>query len=179
MTLILETGGGTPNANSYCSLDEANDYHTLYNNLDWAGTDAELEQALILATQSVDLLYGPKYLSWKKIESLGPLLFPRLWFYDNNYQIVTQDMIPQALKNAVCEIALLQLSGLDIFPQANTDGNVKLGKVKVGDIEIENQYVGKRSSDGSEVETFAGFRKIDLILQPLLKTKQSKVFIVR
>jgi hypothetical protein len=176
MSLILETGSGTPNANSYVSLEEADNYHTLYNNLDWAGTDAELEQALILATQSVDLLYGPKYLSWKKIESLSPLLFPRLWFYDNNYQIVTQNDIPPALKNAVCEIALMQLQGIDIFPQANLDKNVKLGKVKVGDIEVENQYVGSR---GPEVESFANFRKIDLILQPLLKTKQNKVFIVR
>ena len=175
MSLILETCVGTPNANSYVSLEEADSYHTLYNNLDWAGTDSELEQALILATQSVDLLYGPKYLSWKKIESLGPLLFPRLWFYDNNYQIVTQNQIPTALKNAVCEIALLSLTGVDIFPQANTDANVKMGRVKVGDIEIENQYVGSKG----EVESFANFRKIDLILQPLLKTKQAKVFIVR
>lgn len=173
--LIVETGVGTPNANSYLSVAEANSYHSLYGNVDWDATTTDKENALIVATQAIDLLYGEQYLSWKKIESIGPLLFPRLWFYDNNYQIVTENQIPEALKRATAEIALMNLMGTDVFPQANTAGNITTSKVKVGEIEIDNAYRGKQG----EVESFSGFRKIDLILSPLLKKKKAKLFIVR
>lgn len=173
--LICETGQDIPDANSYVTLEEAAAYHTLYNNLDWSGNDVDLEQALILATESVDLLYGEKYLSWKHIDSITPLLFPRLWFYDNNFQIITDHMIPLCLKKAVCEVALMYYTGQDIFPTENTDGHVKIGRVKVGDIEIENQYQSSRGN----VESFSGFRKIDLLLRPILKTKKKPIAMVR
>jgi hypothetical protein len=173
--LIVETGVGIQYANSYVSVDEADAYFTLMGNLDWDADDADKEQSLILATQSIDLLYAEKFLSWKKIDSKSPLLFPRLWFYDNNYQIVTQDQIPDALKRATFEVALMSLMGADILPQVNTDGNVASSAIKVGDLEITNQWRGKRG----EVESYAGFRKIDLLLQPLLKRKQTKVTLIR
>lgn len=173
--LIVETGVGVPYANSYVTTAEADAYFELMGNLDWDGEDADKEQALILSTQAIDLLYAEKFLSWKKFNSQSPLLFPRLWFYDNNYQIVEENAIPEALKRATYEVALMSLMGADILPQVNTDGNVANTSIKVGDLEISNSYRGKRG----EVESFAGFRKIDLILQPLLKRKQTKVTLIR
>ena len=174
--LILETGVGIADANSYVSLEEANAYHSLYNNLDWAASDEELEQSLILATRSIDLLYGSKYNSYKRVDSISPLLFPRYSFYDNNFQLVSQTTIPKCLKNAVCQLALMQLLGEDILPLANTDSNIKLGRIKIGEIEIENEYQTNKGIG----ETYPGFNQIDLLLEPILKKKsKSSTTLVR
>lgn len=174
--LIVETGIGIADANSYVSLEEANAYHALYNNLDWAATDEELEQALILATRSIDLLYGPKYISYKRVDSISPLLFPRYSFYDNNFQLIGQTTIPKCLKQAVCQLALMQLLGEDILPLASADGNIKMGRIKIGEIEIENEY----QSNKKIAETYPGFNQIDLLLEPILKRKtRSSTTLVR
>jgi hypothetical protein len=165
--LIVETGIGIADANSYVSLEEANSYHALYNNLDWAATDSELEQALILATRSVDLLYGPKFISYKRVDSISPLLFPRYSFYDNNFQLISQTTIPKCLKNATCQLALMQLLGEDILPIESADSNIKMGRIKIGDIEIENEYQSNKKIS----ETYTGFNQVELLLQPILKTK--------
>ena len=173
--LIVENGTGIADANSYITLEEANAYHILYNNLDWAGSDEELEQALILGTRSVDLLYGPKFMSYKRL-SISPLLFPRYSFYDNNFQLIDQTTIPKCLKYAVCQLALMQLLGEDILPVQSADSNIKLGRIKIGEIEIENEYQSNKKIS----ETFPGFNQIDLLLQPILKKKsRSSTSLVR
>jgi hypothetical protein len=173
--MIVEDGVGTPGANSYVSLNYANTYFSMYLNEAWDGEDSEKETSLIMATQSVDLLYGDLFLSWRKVDSLGPLLFPRIFFYDNNYQIVQMNQIPECLMRAVCEIACLYLQGINIFPEGNTDNNVNDSMLKVGDIEISNKYVRTKG----DVERYANFRKIDLILKPILKPKSVKVTLSR
>lgn len=158
MTITL-----TVPTNTYVTLADADAYHTIYANADWTGnTDDEArKQALILATQSVDLLYGAKYLSIIASETQS-LLFPRSAFTDNNGRYVTS--IPTALKNAVCEIALLNLNGTNIFPIANTANNVKSETLQVGGVSISTQ-----NYRANESETFEGFRKVDILLRAVLK----------
>ena len=167
----METGIGIANANSYVSRVDADSYHSLYNNTDWTGLDADKEQALILATRALDLLYGPRFLSFKRITNVSPLLFPRMFFYDNNQHWVTETTIPQCIKDAVCEIALMHMNGVDIFPLPNTDSNIKSNKIEIGPIKISNDY----SSNQGVTETFSSFRKIDLILWTVLKQKLNRI----
>lgn len=173
MALIIENGTGVAGANSYVSLLEADAYFTLFNNEDWDATDTDKEIALMHGTRSVDLLYGPKYMGYRKFQSTGPLLFPRMPFYDNTFQLITH--IPQQLKDAVCEIAVKYLLGEDVYPTANTDSRVKVNKTKIGDIEIEKQYAGYQGT----TESYSSFNKIDALLWPILKTKQTSINLLR
>jgi hypothetical protein len=167
ITLIVETGEKLADANSYVSLAEADTYHTNYGNLDWPGADSaeDKKQALILATQSVDSLYGPRYLSFVYPESPQALLFPRAYFYDNNGRIVPENTIPVCLKNAVCELALLHMNGVDIFPVPASTKFIKSESVKAGSVEIAHEYF-----KAQETATYESFDKVEVFLYPILKT---------
>jgi hypothetical protein len=170
ITLVVETGLKPTGANTYLSLADADSYHSNLGNTDWpdATGDELKKQALILATQSVDLLYGSRYMSSIYPDSNQVLLFPRMWFIDANARINLEHTIPACLKNAVAEIALMQLNEVDIFPQASITSLVKTKSVKAGDIATATEYF-----KGTEGESFSGFRKIDIILRPILKTAQA------
>jgi hypothetical protein len=159
MTLIVETGTNVANANSYCDLTFADNYFTLFNNSDWTG---DTTTALIQATASVDLLYGQRFQSTPLYYNQA-LLWPRYTLCINGSQIISAGTIPVQLKKAVCEIALLSLQGVDIFPKANTNSYLKQDIVKLGDLEFNSSY-----NTGPASESYEGFNKIDLILAPLL-----------
>jgi hypothetical protein len=169
ITLIVEDGSKPDNANSYVTLEAADLYHGSYGNIDWPAPDSseeEKKQALILATQSVDLLYGPRYLSFIYPDSPQVLLFPRAWFTDNNGVVVPDNTIPICLINAVCEVALMSLQGIDIFPLASSANYIKAESVKVGGVAIEQEYWLPKTQ-----ESYESFGKVDLLLYPILKSK--------
>lgn len=163
MALIVETGTGVVDANSYITVAEATAYHTLYGNTDWAGDDATLEQALIVSCLALDLLYGPKYVS-QRLTNTQPLLFPRYAFTDNTGQTHTSNVIPKRLKDAQAELALLYIQGVDVFPEENQTTGITQESIKLGDIQTSTTY-----SKAPQKATFDGFRKIDITLYPLLK----------
>jgi len=157
MPLIVETGN-TANANSYVSLDEAAAYHASMQN-DWAGDQAELEAALIIATKSIDTLYGAKFMSVIKSQEQS-LLFPRVTFRDRTGRVITG--IPAALKNAVCEVALMNLNGEDVFPGVETSDNLKSQTVGLGDLTKTVEY---RKPTGAR----KGFARVETELASLLR----------
>jgi len=157
----------TLGTNTYITLADAETYHTTYGNVDWTSTvdDEAKKLALVLATQAVDLLYGQKFLSFVSVET-QPLLFPRASFYDNDARYHTT--YPTSLKNAVCEIALMSLLGADILPMASAAQNVKAESIQVGGISINTQ-----NYKANEGESFEGFRKVDILLRPILRQQGS------
>lgn len=167
-TLIVETGQIVPGANSYVSLDEAKTYHANIGNKGWASGDAvKLSQALLMATRSLELLYGPKYLGSINPYSAQELLFPRRAFVDNSGRAVSETKIPLCLKNAQCEIAQLYLDGIDIMPVDERDTAVKVKKVSVDVISEETQYYSPVAS-----ESFANFETVKRILSPILQSNR-------
>ena len=148
--------------NTYVTLEEADAYFSKYGNAEWTGTDDARAQALVSATQAIDALYGSKFMGIMYSES-QPLLFPRQSFNDKDGRYVSG--IPAALKNATCEIALMAVTGADIFPEASNSNNVRSEQVQVGALSISNEYF--KAPQGV---SFDGFRKIDLLLRPLLKS---------
>ncbi|WP_286657943.1 DnaT-like ssDNA-binding protein [Variovorax fucosicus] len=149
--------------NTYVTADEAEAYFASYPNSAWDGDTDTKAQALINATQSVDALYGDGYLSGIYNETQD-LLFPRFPFYDHRGRYITG--IPTSLKNAVCELAALGLSGTDLFPVSSTDANVTERTSKVGELQETVKW-----SKAPDTASFEGFRKVDLLIAPLLCKK--------
>lgn len=172
--MIVETGNKVAGANSYCTLAFADQYHATYGNSDWTGSNAAKEAALMLASQSLDLLYGPKYLS-SPLEGAQTLLWPRYPFTDKNGLARTAG-IPIELQRAQAELALKALQGADLFPEGNAQGAVISESVSVGEISTSTTY---RGAGKPEAAAFEGFRKIDLLLWPLLKGRRGSTFMAR
>ncbi len=164
-TIVVEDGSQVANANSYVSLADAINYHTLNGNTDFTDADSDTQTfALLQACQSMELLYGPDYLG--KISPLSPqaLLHPRMYYLTTTGRQVMPYTISPSVIQAQCEIALMQIQGTDIFPIRSTTQNISSETVKVGDLSDAITY-----SRPAEGEKFPGFRKIDLILAPVLR----------
>ncbi|WP_422847209.1 DnaT-like ssDNA-binding protein [Acidovorax sp. M14] len=169
-TLIVENGTGVPNANSYVSLDEAKEYHELRGS-DWTGSDEELTRNLIIALESLVALYGPNFRSKPYTHVQNKTLFPRHQFYDAHGRYVKSGQIPDCVKHTQCELALMHSQDIDLFPIANTAQNISSESVTVGPISETISYSTAVSS-----ESYPGFRKIDLLIAPMLNGKTNASF---
>lgn len=126
--LVIETGSGIANANSYVTVAEADTYFLIRNESAWAGTQAQKEAALIKGTQYIDGKYRSR---WKgiRVSNLQTLTWPRVgvevedaaynpWLSAFNYRasmggytsMLPDNYIPPELKASVCEAALRALS---------------------------------------------------------------------
>ena len=142
---------------------EAAAYHTLYGNTDWDGDDATLDNAMLTAMRSLELLYGPRLVGYR-LSATQDLSFPRYMFTDHLGKLHTQSSIPSRIKEAQFELALMHLMGTDLFPEENQSTGIAQESVKVGDIQTSTTYTKQ-----AKKSTFDGFRKIDITLYPLLK----------
>ena len=164
MSLIVETGSIIANANSYIDLTFANTYHSTYGNDAWDATgtsDTTNTTALIIATQALDALYGPRYDSIIPVGSSQSLLWPRLIFWDKHNRIRQTGTIPNELKQAQAEFALLYTQGIDLFPQLNANSQIGERLEKIGELMTKTVYI--------KPTAVANFRKVDLIMFPILK----------
>lgn len=163
--LIVETGTGVANANTYIDATYANTYFTLYGNSDWSGDDTAKETALVQAAQSLDLLYGPRYASATS-SSTQTLLWPRAAFYDRNGNLRSSTSIPEELKKAQAELALGILTGaVSATPEPKATNNIKESSEKVGELQVSYKYTGPIQG-----ESYEGYRKIDLLLWSIVKS---------
>ncbi|AMR77676.1 DnaT-like ssDNA-binding protein [Cupriavidus nantongensis] len=115
--MAIDTTTGSPTADSYVSVAEADAYHSKRGNTAWAGVAADdKESALVRATGYVDAEY-----SWKGVRASAgqALAWPRYDVRTDGYP-VDPDVVPQRVKDAVCELALKTRTGElspDISPQ--------------------------------------------------------------
>ena len=167
--LIIEDGTGIADANSYIDITTADSYFEQFGldliNLSSGDTWADLTDdtktiALANACESLDVLYGEKFRG-ELLTDTQALSFPRTPFYDGRGRQVTG--LPPAVPKAQCEIALLYLTGVDVFPGVNAEKFVKSKTESVDVFTDSVEYAGRR-----EVETFPGFRKVELLLAPYL-----------
>jgi len=145
MAITFTTTVGDPAANSYATVDEADDYLTqarLHVSTSWTElTNDQKEAALMWATREVDLY-----------EFIGTILatdqalqWPRFNAYTHDGRLVAEDAIPQAVKNAQAELAYF-------LAQADPSGvpaGEEFEKVKVGPIEVTMR---DRSGSGKILE---------------------------
>lgn len=164
-TIIVEDGTGLVNSNSYVTLAEADTYFTDTGNAGWAGSDDFKNQNLINATTAMDATYGLRYISWLRDPVTQALLWPREQVWDRHSRRIVQQSVPQVLKNAQFEMALLAQNGVNLFPSGNKVDNVTAESVSVGDISQSFTYQ-KAPQDQAQYEDF---RKVEQILWPILK----------
>ena len=173
--IIVETGLKVTGANSYIDVAFADEYHFLYANDSWTGENADKEKALIVAAQSIDLLYGPKYLS-SRLEGNQSMLWPRYPFCDRFGNMRSVQEVPIEIKRAQAELALMYMNGIDLFPEGNNTIRVESESVKVGDISTTTSYSKGGKTDAA---TYEGFRKVDLLLWVVTKGTKTTLRLVR
>lgn len=118
--MIVENGTGLTNANSFVSVDYADDYFSARGVTQWDSlTDDEKEVLLIKATDFVNASY-----KWrgKKSTQGQALSFPRTNCIDNDGYKVSG--VPNNLKDAVCEASYLLNGGDELFQKAESNGAV-------------------------------------------------------
>lgn len=110
--LILETGAGLSNSNSYADLTYADDYFSYhpYHADAWANiTDEEMREALLIAaTTFLDVAFD-----WRgyRLTETQALDWPRYGVYDDERFPISQNVIPERLKKATCEQAFFLSKG--------------------------------------------------------------------
>ena len=134
--LIVEDGSVVANANSYITYDYADSYHSLRGNTAWAsGAVLDKQYAIIRATQAIDSLYKTKWKGEQSDYGTQELEWPRQGVYVNSTEI-DDDVIPTAIKKAVCEGALRELAESGVLtPDLDRGGEIK--RVKADTVEVE------------------------------------------
>jgi len=161
-TFTVETGTGSSSANAYVSVADADQYN-LDNSADatWvAASDADKQKAIRLATQYMDNVYYARWLGSPTNEDQA-LNWPRYdvpknvsWTYDD-------DEMPELLKDACAELAIISAGGTTLLPNQTAATDVMEEKLKVDVIEISTKYAGGNSP-------FTLFSTADSLLKPLI-----------
>lgn len=129
--LIVESGLGSADSESFASVAEALSYHDLRGNTNWATISLlNQEEALRRATDFMEQVYR---LNWKgsRINSTQALSWPRYGFEVDGYYLPS-NTVPKLVKNACCELAFKAASG-DLTP----DLAQRVLREKIGPLEVE------------------------------------------
>lgn len=130
MSLVVEDGEGLEDAESYLSVADADAYFTRRGNSAWTGTESVKEAALIKATQYLDYSYSWKGTIFSTEQALN---WPRTGVQDNQGRDL-DNSVPQKLKDATAELALVSLSSELL---SNTDNSNYIKREKVEGLEVE------------------------------------------
>lgn len=164
MALIVETGAGLANAESYASVAAATVYHANFGNAAWDNADSEVqESALRRATAYIDSNYRFK---GERYSAEQALAWPRYGVVVDGYELA-YSAIPSRLVHATCELALRALTGGlidDVTAQY-------VESVKVGPIE---RTMSAPANGGQR-----RFAAVDSLLRDLVRGGNSSVAVVR
>lgn len=128
-TFVVETGNADPDANSYVDLDFADDYLSInaFVATQWAAQEDEAkEKLLVRASGMLDTL-----VLWNgtRVDDDSGLRWPRSGVYDADGFQIPDDVIPDVLKEAVCELAGYLMSS--DWSQASSTRGIKEIQVDV------------------------------------------------
>jgi hypothetical protein len=133
--LIVEDGTIVPNANSYVTVLELDNYMSVrpttaeWEDLDTSDKEAYLRWATRLLDQRATF-YG------HKTDTTSALRWPRIGVTDRDKAPVPYDIVPRPIKDAVIEIAYYMFSqGVDPSVPLSPGGEIQ--RVKLAVIEIE------------------------------------------
>nr|BDD47042.1 hypothetical protein 12 [bacterium] len=156
---VVEDGTSKSDATSYISVadmkqywdDMGYDYSLL--------SDSQIQTLLNKCTQALDGIFFDK---WQGYRSTGTqaLQWPRADVLTPDGYDVNSSSIPTALKNALCELAYIKNSGVDIQPTDKRQGQLGSETVKVGPI--------TRTWSFKEYRAHPNFPAVEDALKPLI-----------
>ena len=165
ISLIVEDGSCVPSANSYVSLDYADEYMRNTGRTSWASkTEDERKSYLINATRYIDRTYST--IGWKgqkKYHRRQALCFPRVELFDKDGDEVLG--IPDELKQAVCEAGFIATTVASLFDVKDSSGTIKKQKVDVLEVEYYSE------ADSASGKYISRFTILDSLLAGFYKTK--------
>lgn len=111
--IVVEDGTVVSGSNSYTTVSGITSYATDYGLDAWTAsdiTDTMREQAVFKSMRYLEALAwkGTKYSAEQNLE------WPRSGVYDRNDYLIDEDVVPQAVINAQCEIAVLCLPDSEV-----------------------------------------------------------------
>lgn len=156
MTLTATAGDAA--ADSYFTLAEADAYFAARGNTAWTGSDLAKEAAARLGTQYLDNAYRDKWkgyrteqaqaLAWPRIGSGGDTRFRypgqsfAVWgVVDSDGFEIPTNVVPEQVKRAAMEAALLAIGGTVLEPTLTRGGLVKSVDKSVGPLRKAVTYM--------------------------------------
>ncbi len=141
-TFIVEEGTADPDANSYTSIDFADDYidSNIYASADWlALPDATKERLLSRASKIID---ARAVWEGERLDEDSGLRWPRCGVYDRDGFLIAEDIIPIVLQEAVAEFAAY-LMQMDWTAPRSAD---QFRELQVGPIDIKYDSTYQQAS---------------------------------
>lgn len=174
MTIIVETGSGLANAESYCTVAEATTYFSNIGNAAWAAlaSDAVREQSL---RKAVAFMLGRYRFRWagSRKTTTQALDWPRSLvpikdapnLYGNSASYYADDAVPQVVKEACASLALRAASATLLADQSRTKKSVTIGPITT----VYDDVAGQATQ----------YVEVDAMVAPYLKVSGNQVEMVR
>lgn len=170
MPLVVETGTGAANAESYVSVENAAIYAAARGLTFPASPLAPAEQALRRATAWIDATYRGRFPGTKMNGRSQALEWPRSDAEDRNCDEIPSDEVPVEIVNATVEAAVREMASPgSLSPDYVASERVK--REKVGSLEVEYSDKEQGVQDAIPVVTV-----IDGILGTLFSTSRTSLF---
>lgn len=171
MPLILETGAGLSNSNSYVEIADVDAYIVAHNlqaepeAIAWAALSAsEQEDSALSASRVTDNLERFPY-SGSKAAYVNAMQWPRSGGEELYGVPIPTLTVPHQVKSATCEYALIDATGTDINPIAS-EFNDTVKKEEMEELKLEYFSATERGiATGATYPNFAP----DRLLFPLLR----------
>lgn len=129
---------------AYDTAANADAYFTARGITTWTGAETAKEAALVRGCDYLERRYRGKWVGLKSTKEQS-LSWPRGWVSDVEGYAIDADVVPDQVKYANFEAALLILTGTDLEPVLDRGGQVKRERVKAGPVETETEYQGGAS----------------------------------
>jgi len=156
MTLIIETGGGLADADSYASVAAADARCAAFGIATWAVHDeAAKEIALRAATSCMVAIYRMRW-AGRRARQGQALDWPRYNVCADGFPVAS-DIVPAEVAAACIDLAVRSAAGEALLPDLDT-GNNQIKKDKTGPLETEYFQ--------NNVDAAARFVAIDAALAP-------------
>lgn len=137
---IVEDGSVVTNANSLVSIVDADQINLDFeNDADWiAAAQAVKERALRLATRFLNINY-----IWAgyKVDEDQTTQWPREEMYDEDGNLIDNDIVHQLVKEACTYLAIKVIDGDTLLEDLENESKVKKTKDVVGPITEEREYI--------------------------------------
>lgn len=165
MALTIEDGTGLADADSLIDVVDVTAYlaarYTTSQLATWtAGSSGDKEIWTRQACQFMSVTYGPS-IKGRRTSETQALPLPRTGMRDGEGYLIDDATIPQAFKDAQCELAMRAASGrLDADATASTSG-ITSESASVGGISESISYASVKSTQSS-------YTIVDRILEPYL-----------